>query len=378
MFLTNVASYTDNQNQTISDCFEIFKIQLISYFCLPVFHGNMTEDQNQYNFDSSHIVRLIIEKKIPLIIITVIAIIVSSVVSFLITDKYKSTLILYPASSTSISNSLLNDKVTEKEIMNFGDEEEVEQLLQILHSYEIRDRIIDKYHLMEHYKIDPNSRYPRTELFEEYESNISFEKTEFMSIEVEVLDENPYMAADIANDMASLVDTIVNKMQKDRARKALEIVENEYFGLKERIKTMEDSLTEIRKKGVIYYESQAEVLNDAYAQAILKGQKDRIIELEGKLKILAEYGGAYVSLRDLLLEETEKISNLELKYREAIVDAEQQLPHVYIVNKAEVSEKKAYPIRWLIVLLSSMGAFVLALFILLFTEGSKKKTSGAP
>lgn len=327
-----------------------------------------------YSFDSSDLLIYISKRKTPLIIITAIAVVVSAFVSFLITPMFKSTVVMYPASSASVSNSLLNDKIIEKEILNFGEEEEVEQLLQILHSYEIRERIIQKYNLLDHYKIDPGSKYKKTKLNKEYENNITFERTEFMSVEIEVLDRDPVVAANIANDIAALVDTTMNEIQKDRAYKALSIVEREYNSLKQRIKVLEDSLTSIRKLGVIYYESQAEVFNDAYALAILQGKPERAKEIEKKLEILAEYGGPYVSIRDLLLHEMEKLSKLESKYAEASVDAQQDLPHIYVVNRAEAAERKAYPIRWLIVLISTIGTFIVALFSIIVIDNLKKKT----
>ncbi|PLX14350.1 MAG: hypothetical protein C0594_00170, partial [Marinilabiliales bacterium] len=332
----------------------------------------MSEINSPYNFDSSSLLAYINRRKLPLIIITLIAVVVSTVVSLLIEEKYRSTVVLYPTSSASVSNSLLSDKIIDKEILNFGEEEEVEQLIQILHSYAIRDRIIQKYNLMDHYDIDLDSKFPKTHLFREMESNISFKRTEFMSIEIEVLDKDPVIAAKIANDIAALVDTTMNAMQHERANKALKIVENEYLNLVDRVSDLEDSLTAIRKKGVIYYESQAEVFNDAYATAILEGKTGRAKEIEKKLAVLAEYGGAYVSLRDLLLHETEKLSILESKYREAKVDAQAFLPHKYIVNRGEVAEKKAYPIRWLIVLISTLGAFIFALFTIIVYDNVKK------
>ncbi|MBI4645111.1 MAG: hypothetical protein HY738_00595 [Bacteroidia bacterium] len=335
----------------------------------------MTTETTSYKFESAELLNYIKLKRKPLFIITLAGLIVSAIISFFVTPLYKSTVVLYPVASTSISNALLSDKIVEKELLSFGEEEEGERLLQILNSSEIRDRIAHKYNLMGHYNIDPASKYPKTMLNEKYKHFITFRRTEFMSIEIEVYDKDAVIAANIANDIALLVDTIMNKMQKERAIKALRLVEHEYYGQINRIKFLEDSLTTIRKKGVIYYESMAEMFNDAYANAIADGKSPAIInKLEQKLGILADYGGTYVILRDLLFRETEKLSIIEYKYKEAKIDVEQDLPHTYIVNKAEVAEKKSLPIRWLIILVSTLSVFILALFCLLITDSIKKKT----
>jgi len=218
---------------------------------------------------------------------------------------------------------------------------------------------------MAHYEIDSNSKYPRTSLYNEYNDNISFNRTEFMSVKIEVLDTEPQMAADIANDIASLLDSTINNMRKERAIKALEIVEKEYLTLNNQIEAFEDSLYILRQKGVIDYESQTEVFSDAYAIAITQGNISGAKNLEEKLKIMADYGGAYVSIRDFLEYEKKQLSELKAKYAEAKVEAEQDLPNKFIVDDAYKAEKKSYPVRWLIVVTSTFSACFLALLMLI-------------
>lgn len=328
----------------------------------------------KYRFDSFEIIQFVQKYFKILIIICVLGVIVSAVVSLLIEEKYKSTVILFPTSSGSISKALLTDNVTAKGILNFGEEEEVEQMLQVLQSDEIKNKIIEKYDLIKHYEIEPDSKYKMTNLNRVYNSNVSIERTEFMSVKISVLDKEPQMAANIANDIAAYLDTAVNRMQKDRARKALKVVENEYFDLVNQIKTLEDSLVSLRELGIYDYESQAEVYSDAYAQAVASGTASakNIEKLENKLHILAKYGGAYISIRDFLEFEKKQLSDLKAKYAEAKVDAEQDLPHKFIVNSAYKAEKKSYPIRWLIVVISTFATFIITFLTLAVYDIFKK------
>jgi len=325
-------------------------------------------------FDSTALVNYVNKKKKHLIIITIIAFVISAIISFLIPPKYQSSVILFPASSSSISHQLLTQNVTEKDILKFGEEEEVEQLIQILNSDDIRNKVITKYDLMSHYNINPNSKYPKTELYNKFSDNISFIRTEYMSVRIEVLDRDPQMAADIANDIASLIDTTMNRMQKERAQKAFSIVEKGYLDLKKQIEVLEDSLRQLRELGINDYESQSEVFNTAYVKAIATGNKNELKILDEKIKILSKYGGAYVSIRDFLEYEKKQLSEIKEKYAEAKVDAEQNLPHKYIVNYAYKAEKETYPIKWLIIVTSTVATFVLALILLLIFETVKKKT----
>jgi len=324
--------------------------------------------------NSEDLISFINKKKKTLLIVVTIAIIVSVLASLLIQNKYESKVVLFPTTTSSISKALLSEHNTNKEdILKFGEEEEVEQMLQILHSDEIRNKIVEKYNLLDHYDIDKDDQYKNTKLQKEYESNVTFSKTKFMSVEIQVLDHNADTAAFIANDISAYIDTVKNRMRREIAVQAFLIVEEKFNDQKFYIKTLEDSLTVLRKLGVIDYESQAERITEQLSIAILQGKSNAVKQLEAKLDILSEYGGAYVSIRDQLEYEKKQLTNIHAKYEEAKVDAENNLQHKFVVNHAFPAEKKAYPIRWIIVLISTISALLLTVLVLLILEKLKNK-----
>lgn len=329
--------------------------------------------KDHFDFNSSDFISYVWSRRIPLVVISLAAALISAIVALSITPKFKSSVVMFPASSSAISKSLLTDAGPyQQDVLRFGEEEEAEQLMQVLNSEDIKDRIIKKFNLAKHYEIDTTGGFVQTKLHQEFRSNIKFRRTEYMSVVIEVLDKDPKMAALIANEISNQVDTVINKMQKERARKALAIVEKEYMDLQTDMKRMEDSLTFIMKAGVIDYESQAEVFNGAYAKALAEGKLQGARTLEQKLSVLAKYGSTYVLLRDLLVAETERLSVIKQKYMEAKVDAEQDLPHKFIVDRAYEAEKKSYPVRSLIVLISTVSAFFLALLAFIVKDSIKK------
>jgi uncharacterized protein involved in exopolysaccharide biosynthesis len=325
-------------------------------------------------FDSTNILLFLYKWRKPLFWVVIIAMIGSVIISLTLTEKYKSTLIMYPAATSNISQALLvqNRPATQKSILDFGVEEETEQMLQILHSNRIRDRIIEQFNLEEHYDIDPETKYRLTKLHRYYENNISFKRTEYMAVKISVLDTDPQYAADIANAIAELLDSTKNEIQKVRARRAYEIVRDQYYNLLGEIQQMEDSLTTLRQLGVHDYESQVEMINRQLAIEMVGNNNRGIQRLQDKLDVLAKYGGPYVSLRDRLEFEQEKLSLLKSKYEEIRTDAEEVLPTKFIVNSAFPAERKSYPIRWLIVLVSTISAFLFALVIILIIENLRE------
>ena len=334
-----------------------------------------SEKEASTDFDSNNLISFLYIKRRPLLIITFTAAVISAIASFFIVPKFKSTVILFPTTTSSISKSLLSENTAGKhDIMQFGEEAEAEQILQILNSDEIRSKIVDKYDLLKHYEIDTGSQYKMTELFNEFQSNISFKRTEFMSIKIEVLDKDPVKAANIANDIAALLDTAKNRIQRERAMQGFRIVEQEYQNFKNQIKATEDALEALRKFGIFDYESQAEVYSEQYAIAVLKGDKSGVKSLEEKLKILADYGGAYISMRDNLEHDRKQLRVIKTKYEEAKVDAEQNITHKFIVNNAFPAERKSYPIRWLVVAVSTISALLLGILLIIGMESFKKQS----
>ena len=83
---------------------------------------------------------------------------------------------------------MTHDVTGKLDINAFGEEEQAEQLLQILNSDEISGYIREKYNLMKHYGIKNNEQYALTSTVKEYQDNVTFKRTEFNSVRIDVLD----------------------------------------------------------------------------------------------------------------------------------------------------------------------------------------------
>jgi uncharacterized protein involved in exopolysaccharide biosynthesis len=333
----------------------------------------MTEHNTSgFHFESTNLLLYMWKRKTPLIVVSFLAFIASVIVSLTITPKYRSTVIFFPSSSTSISKALISTSGggPAKDILQFGEEEETERLLQVLYSDEIREKLVEKYNLFEHYQIDPDSRYKYTTLYSKMKENISFRKTEYMSVRIDVLDTDRKVAADIANEIASLLDSTMNRMQKKRAREAYKIVE--HYSLKDEISSLEDSLKTLGQLGVFNVEAQSQGLVELYLDAVSRGNRSQAERLGQQINVLAEHGGTYLFLTEFLENESARLSLLKEKYVEAKVDAEQNLSHTFIVNKGQEAEKKAYPKRSIIVIISTFSAFLFTLIVLVSIDSIRQ------
>ncbi len=152
---------------------------------------------------------------------TALATVIAIVVSFLLTPLYLSTAIVFPAASSTVSFS--EQRNAKSASMDFGEEEQAEQLVQILQSSKIRDRIVKKFNLMEHYEIDPSDKNKYYKLVKTYEGYFSFTRTRFGSIKIDVLDKDPKLAATMANSIVELIDSVKNEMISQRTIPAYDI-----------------------------------------------------------------------------------------------------------------------------------------------------------
>lgn len=340
----------------------------------------MTDNSNFSN-DSVDLLVFLYKKRLPIIIITAIGAIAAIIISLMMTPMFKSSVTMYPASSASVSKSLLSNN-TKGNMMAFGDEEETEQLLQILQSNDIINYIVDKYSLFEHYDIDTSSQFKRTSLYKTFNSNISFSKTKLQSISIVVFDEDPEYAANIANDISIYADSVMNKIRKKRAWDALLIVEYEYKKLGNQIKEMSDSLSSLNKLGVLDYKEQVTSYTSGLAEGVASGKisKSGIKYLENKLNNLQKYGHTYNEISTFIEFEQERLSRLKGKWVEAGVEYAQNLSYTFIINEAIPAEKKSKPVRWLIVVMSTIATFVFSILIVAFMDffkNFKKKVNAS-
>ena len=340
----------------------------------------MAKENNskEFKFSSVDLIVFAWEKRIPLIIISGVAAVAAIIISLTMTNLFKSQVVLFPAPNTSVSKYLLSDQYAGRTgLLSFGEEEQTEQMLQVLQSDQIKNRIIQKYDLMNHYEIDSGFRYKYTLLDKKYKKYIKFKRTKFMSIIIEVMDRDPQTAANIANDISNLVDSTMNRIQRDRAVIAFQLVEEEYIDAANHIKLLEDSLNVLRSMGIYEYEKQSEVITSGYADAVNKNNRQAMKIFEDQLLLLGKYGGAYMSVRDFIIYEKENFAELKQKYAEAKVETEQILPQKFVVDSAVPAERKSYPKRSVIVIQSTFSAFILGYILLLIISVIRRNKTAA-
>ena len=339
----------------------------------------MTENKNTSNvnsLESSNLFILLYSWRKPILIVSLSAAVVSSVISLLLKERYKSTVVLYAEQQHSFGAQLLED-VQKEDLLTFGEEEDAERLLQIINSDQVRNKIIEKYELWDVYEIKRDQRGANTLIAKEYQDNVSAQLTKFGSVEVAVLDEKPERARDMANDIALNADSVANRMRSERAMTAFKYAESSLQTLLNEVKTMEDSMKVLQEMGVYSYIDQIAALTEMYGTAIAGGHPDRAMQLKEQMDFLSKYGTTYVNLETNLKEAYEKLNVLRKRYDLMKIDVESNIPVMRVVDYASAADKKSFPIRWLIVVMSTLSAFVFTFILLLIIDNfNRLRTQG--
>jgi uncharacterized protein involved in exopolysaccharide biosynthesis len=311
-------------------------------------------------FNSKSIIDNLLKWKIHLAVIIVITVILAIFFSssWIITPLYKSYAIMYPSN-----------------VSPYSDENETEQMVQIMQSRDIRDSVVKKFDLARHWKIDSNYRYFMSTLEWIYSQRIKVNKTPYEAVSLEVWDPDPRMACDILNAMMDFYNLKVRALHKEKFG---EVVTN-YEGIMSLKKQSLDSLSgrvkELGTKyGLLDYASQTREVMRA-----LVGPGGRMAEAQKYRKALEEKGGEMRMIEELMTSEAEGYSFLKLDYDRAVLDYNRNYTYINLLTKPYPSDKKAYPIRWLIVLVSVLAVTFLSVIVIGIIENRKAlKTLPAP
>ncbi|MCF8361249.1 MAG: hypothetical protein K9G70_01365 [Prolixibacteraceae bacterium] len=296
-------------------------------------------------FDNNRILKTVWKWKFHIGIAVFIAIIASAIISrpAFITPKFKSTARIYPTNIAEVS-----------------EESTSEHLLEYLQSTDIRFKLIDNFKLYDVYEVNPEGKFYKAYILDEYRRHVEYKKTDFETIEISVLDEDPVRARDMVdslivflNDAIHREKAIINYELADVAKKELSVKKSEI----DSVETLIDNIRD--ETGLIDYFAQATTatrgLMDAAAMGGDKGPAQKTINN------LVNKGTELRRSLELLEDFEVKADILRKRYEKYYNRAANNISYSKIVEHPFVADKKAHPIRWLIVFLAALGTGIISI-----------------
>lgn len=308
-------------------------------------------------FNNSDLLRMISRWKFHLVILSGLGLLLSIFFSgpMFIKPKFKSNAVIYPSN-----------------LISYGVETPTEQMLQLFQSNDIRTAIMRRFHLAAHYGIDTMASSYRYYLDKDFDDNVKVTKTEYEAVKIEVFDTDPVTARDMVLEMIRLFDLRTRDLHRQKSLEVVVIHREELRKKQQEIDSIGTLLKELKVKyGLLDYKSQAKEASREYYRS-LAGKGQPASDMVSSIRNLEEKGHYFQELQEHLNGALGAYERIKVDYDAAVRDVEKKLTYTNVVIRPEVPDKKSYPVRWLIVVFSTVSTFVLSLFVISLIERFRK------
>ena len=288
-------------------------------------------------------------------IVGVLAAVLSTVLSgpAFLKPRYKSSATVYPVNLNSYSI-----------------ETRTEQLLQLLESNSIRDSLIRRFDLATVYDVDTAANGGYFALYNEFDDRVDIDKTRYESVRIQIVDEDPVRARDMVSEMLRQVNLFARVLQREKSYEVLKIATRSLDHERNKMDSVEAQLNLMRREaGLLSYDLQVKELTKGYVRMLGsgagQGQKD---QLQAMIRELEEKGGEFKKLTDLSIFFRQNFDRLLTEHERVVNDVTKELTYTNVVVYPEVSDKKVYPVRWLIVSTVTTSALFLCFLLLVWRD----------
>ncbi len=312
-------------------------------------------------FNNQRILDIIWKRKFHFIVIGLVAVILSALFSgpSFITPRFKSTARIYPTHN----------------IATYSDESETEQMLEILNSRDIKLRMFDAFNLPEVYGIDRNSPHFLTYMLGIYDKNVNAGKTEFETVEIKVIDEDPQRASDMCDSIISFYNRKVGSMHAVKYMEIERLTDKRLQQKFAELDSLQPKYEMFRDQYKLFdYEKQVEEVTEAYMRSLYKNTSGSAESrlLKEQYENLVHYGTDAL-ITGLRYRDTRmKIDSMIETKVIAVAEATKDITYSHIVENPIPADKKSYPIRWLIVALSLISTLFAGLVFFLILDYQKQ------
>jgi hypothetical protein len=304
------------------------------------------------SFDFKWLIRVVKANLRLFLLVAVLSAIVGMVISLpvFMTPKYKSTAVVYPTN-----------------IELYADESETEQLLQFFEASSVRDSVIEKFGLYQVYDIEAEAENSRYYLLEEYRNNVRVSKTKYESVLLEVISEDPQLAKDMADEIIRQVNVKYDYVVNDRSERVAQSFQKQIVYQKTVLDSLESLISRISiENDVLDYGNQTRELVRGYVDALSRnGTAGVNKDLAQLITNTQEKGSLLRMLQNLSYMGTQQHDYLSKKYLEQKVLAEGDLTYTDIIVEPEMADKKFWPVRWMVLVITTISALLFTLVMVL-------------
>lgn len=306
-----------------------------------------------------------------IISLTAIVAIGAIIISLILPNYYKASTTFYAASEDMGKPTPIGE--IDRNIRYYGTDTDVDRLLTIANSGELKTRLIQEFRLYEHYEIDPASKNAEHKINQKLSKLYNVTKTKLDAIELSIEDTDPEIAARIANSARDKINDSSQKTLKDGQANLLKAFEQKITDNENQLKFLGDSLTLLKQKyNVFDLETQTQVLLEQLSLAKSKGQTKLAQSLESQIQ---NYNRGYSAVAAISAEHDAASAQLGLdkeKYRQLKSSYNSPFTAIHVIEQANIPIVKSRPKRSIYVIGATLFAFILSTFAALIVDASRK------
>ncbi len=299
-------------------------------------------------FSNKNLIDLVLKWKVHLFVIALLAGIAGIVFSspYFMKPKYKSFAIVYP-----------------ENLGEYSEESQTEQMLEIFNSGDIRDALVEEFKLDAHYNIAKDYKYYKTAIIGKYSDNFSFRKTENEAVKIEVLDTDPIMASELVFAVIRAYHMKVRSIHNAKYQEELDVrireLKRETFHIDSLINRM-SALGE--EYGLIDISTQAEGMFASMRSGLDFNAKG--MTMNPMFKNIGKHGPEFLKLTQMLDPMLNRYTEILTKHNDAYRELNKEITYSSMVTKPFPADKKFWPKRSVIVLMSIILTLILALIVI--------------
>jgi capsule polysaccharide export protein KpsE/RkpR len=336
--------------------------------------------------------------------LTLLALVVSTVISVMLPNVYRSTTVFYPTNLAGLDP----DRIIEgSRIEKFGTREDIDRITTLGMSQPLAEYIINKYQLYKDYHFqDMKDDASKQAVLDNFAGNLNIVQTERDAIELTFYSEDKNKAAAVANEIVEKIDLMTQELTMENRKKIMTIYKQRYDFVGKEFNELVDSLNKSRRKYAIF---GLEREGRALSKNLIDTQTD-LIKAKGELEVLSkslsasdpkiislkaqingmekaltalskDHSGstynleAYVNGVDDVNDLYSQVTDMRTRFSEARKSLDNarlgltgKISTVYVVQKAYPAMKKAKPIRWLIVVSATLLTFMVSVIFVSLLE----------
>ncbi len=297
--------------------------------------------------------KLLFSKRKHIGIIALIGAIVAAIASFLVTPKYKSTAFIYPVN-----------------IGKYSAESQTEQLMQFVTAAEIREQLLEKFHLAKHYELDSiDPRFASLYMFT-FEENVKISQTKYESIQIEILDKDPVMAQKLVYGVVDAVNDHIRNGLNSKTVEFIEMHKNYTASKKRRLDSLEGILRDMSVKyGLLDYFSQVAQASRYYYKEIPSGKSEKLGEV---MKNMGDKGVVFFNLMEQYKGDLQYFNESRQEMDKGIRDITKKFTYVTFAQEPNLPDTKAFPKRSIMVAIGGISAFLFGCLFFIVMDRYKR------